>query len=238
MYSQIANIGISDVVLVPLKNAEQGRSMIGTIATHCNTLQHTATQCNTMQHTAQHCNPLQHTAANCNTLQQTATDCNRLQQTATHCNRLLHTATHGNTLQHTATHCNTLDKADQGRSVIRTKRMNESCHTYGWVTGEDLYICATWLVHVCDMTPSYMDAEKEPQPWLLSHYTRANECGSMSHFIRVNECSDQEPHIVLFVLRRDSFICVTWPSYTGYGVASISRLLKNLGLFCRISSLL
>ena len=33
-----------------------------TIATHCNTLQHTATHCNTLQHTATHCNTLQHTA--------------------------------------------------------------------------------------------------------------------------------------------------------------------------------
>jgi len=31
------------------------------IATHCNTLQHTATHCNTLQHTATHCNTLQHT---------------------------------------------------------------------------------------------------------------------------------------------------------------------------------
>ena len=33
-----------------------------TLATHCNTLQHTATHCNTLQHTATHCNTLQHTA--------------------------------------------------------------------------------------------------------------------------------------------------------------------------------
>jgi len=32
------------------------------MATHCNTLQHTATHCNTLQHTATHCNTLQHTA--------------------------------------------------------------------------------------------------------------------------------------------------------------------------------
>jgi len=30
------------------------------LATHCNTLQHTATHCNTLQHTATHCNTLQH----------------------------------------------------------------------------------------------------------------------------------------------------------------------------------
>jgi len=33
-----------------------------------------------------------------------------------------------------------------------------------------------------------------------------------------------------------SILLSTWPSY--YGVATISRLLKIIGLFCRISSLL
>jgi len=41
--------------------------------------QHTATRCNTLQHTATHCNTLQHTATHCNTLQHTATHCNKLQ---------------------------------------------------------------------------------------------------------------------------------------------------------------
>ena len=44
--------------------------MMLVIATHCNTLQHTATHCNTLQHTVTHCNTLQHTATHCNTLQQ------------------------------------------------------------------------------------------------------------------------------------------------------------------------
>ena len=106
------------------------------MATHNNTLQHTATHCNTMQthviwqHTAIHCKSLQRTATHCNTLQHTAIHCNTLQvsatqqqHTATHCNSryfllqtrnkascntLQQTATHCNTLQHTATPCNTL----------------------------------------------------------------------------------------------------------------------------------
>jgi len=62
------------------------------LATHCNTLQHTATHCESvLQHTATHCNTLQHTATHCNTLQHTATHYNTLQQTA------------NNTLQQTAT---------------------------------------------------------------------------------------------------------------------------------------
>ena len=36
----------------------------------------------------------------------------RLNHTTTHCNTLQHTATHCNTLQHTATHCNTLQHTE------------------------------------------------------------------------------------------------------------------------------
>ena len=45
------------------------------VATHCNTLQHTAAHCNTLQHTASHCNTLQHTATlhHTTTLQHPAT---------------------------------------------------------------------------------------------------------------------------------------------------------------------
>jgi len=49
-------------------------------ATHCNVRQRTAIHCNTLQHTATHCNTLQHTATHCNTLQHTTTHCNTLQQ--------------------------------------------------------------------------------------------------------------------------------------------------------------
>ena len=58
--------------------------IIPTVATHCNTLQHTATHCNTLQHTATHC---------MTTLVQT------------HC-----CSTHCNILQHSTKHCNTLQK--------------------------------------------------------------------------------------------------------------------------------
>ena len=85
------------------------------IATHCNTLQHTATHCNTLQHRMHdmircvwHWRAAATYLHNCNTLQHTATHCNALQHTATHCNTLQHTATHYSTLQHTATHCDTL----------------------------------------------------------------------------------------------------------------------------------
>jgi len=70
-------------------------------ATHCNTLKHAATHCNTpavdvcrartCTHTATRCNTLQHSATHCNTLQHAATPCNTLQHTATHHRPLLKT---------------------------------------------------------------------------------------------------------------------------------------------------
>ena len=83
---------------------------------HCNTL---ATQCNTLQHSAKHYCSLQHTATHCKTLQHIATYCSTLQHTVTaspradfrirakHVTKKL-TAPHCNTLQHTVTLCNTL----------------------------------------------------------------------------------------------------------------------------------
>jgi len=97
-------------------------TLLATIATHCNTLQHTATHCNTLQHTATHCNTsgccASATRASSLSLLHTATHCNTLQHTAIymgvapeqHASRhyrnftLQHAATRCNTLQHTATH--------------------------------------------------------------------------------------------------------------------------------------
>jgi len=93
------------------------------IATHCNTLQHTATPFNKqMEKPATHCtryNTLQKTEGEtCNTLQHTATHCNTLKrQPATRTNhrgpwRKEKPAAHCSTLQHTATHCNKLQHTE------------------------------------------------------------------------------------------------------------------------------
>ena len=62
----------------------QGQDHSTLLATHCNTLQHSATHCTTLQHTFQHCSTMQHTAWHCNTLHHTASHCITLQHTATH----------------------------------------------------------------------------------------------------------------------------------------------------------
>jgi len=97
--------GVEPVVLGP-----DGEELEGIVATHCNTLQHTATHCNTLKLTAV-------TAI-------TATQCNTVQHTAAHYNTLQHTATHCNTLQHTATHCNAVQSLkSQGTKCSRICRI-------------------------------------------------------------------------------------------------------------------
>jgi len=88
------------------------------VATHCNTLQHTATGCNaraiptfpatTLSRSG--CNTLLHAATRCNTLQHAATDLFRNFEIKTKQQKqeriVEHVATHHNALQYTAPRCN------------------------------------------------------------------------------------------------------------------------------------
>ena len=97
-------------------------------------------------------------------------------------------------------------------------RMNESCHTYEWVmshvwlshvTGEQCdeqprrtslrggsgFICVTWLIHMCDMTHSYVWHDSFIcVTWLIHMW-------DMTHR---DVCHDS------CICVADSFICVTW----------------------------
>jgi len=109
-------------------------SVLQRVAVCCNVLQqhdrwHDLYDCNTLQHcnTLQLCNTLQHCNTHCNA------HCNTLQKIRWHVPPwLLHTATlqHAATLQHTLQHT-----------------------SFVW---HDLFICVTWLIHMCDMTHSYV----------------------------------------------------------------------------------
>jgi len=86
---------------------------------------------------------------------------------------LQHTATHCNTLQHTefytATHCNTLT-----RGLIRTCDVTHHgtppTYTHICMNFMIWFICATWLIHICAMTHSYV--------W---HYAFLNLICDMTH---------------------------------------------------------
>ena len=154
-------------------------------ATHCNTLQHAATYCNILQHTATLYNMYERvvwrphhittklpedrtTATRCNTLPNSSKHCNMHKwgmshnynvapklpgdmTTATHCN-------HCNTLQHTATHCNTLPDSAMcmhEACYVRIIRQRNS-REIGLGLGVFARCCVTWLIHMCDMTHSYV----------------------------------------------------------------------------------
>ena len=99
------------------------------LATHCNTLQHTATHCNTLQHTATHCNTLQHNA--------THTHCSTLQLPDYPRFTLL--VDNRECLQRTATHCNTLQLSDYSRLTLPVD--NKEC------LQRDSFIFASELKH-------------------------------------------------------------------------------------------
>ena len=150
--------------------------------TQCNTLQCAATQCNTLPHTvyvwhlysyvwhtATHCNAPQHSATHCHTLYMYDISLHMYDSIHMY-DTLQHTVMRRNTVQHTATHC--------------------VCMT-------SLFICMTWmirgcrkthsyvtlLIHLCDMTQSYMRLDS-----LMCVTWRKYLCAQqMSHVLRVSE---------------------------------------------------
>jgi len=85
-----------------------------------------------------------------------------LQHTATHCYTLLHTATHCYTLVHTATHLlhHHVDshlhhmRIEMKRNSIERHNLSANKLWYSWIRRHQ-FMCATWLIHMCNMTRSY-----------------------------------------------------------------------------------
>ena len=104
------------------------------IATHYNTLQHTATRCNT---------PVKHYGG---TLQ--SANNAHLQRTATHCHTLQHTATYCNTLRHAATH-----QSNNMAGLCRVQIMLASLYFCQPMLGGRSAAHGVWVwcvcVHVC-----------------------------------------------------------------------------------------
>ena len=142
------------------------------------------------------------------TLQDTATHCKILRHTARHCNTLQDTTRHCKTLQHTATHCNV-------------------CHADTWfkytgmcdIRGIDMcdmtfYICVTWPVYVCGMTPSYVWQDSIIcATWLITQEIENTRDSTicvcvyewgMSHIYAMTHSH------VKCGLWHDSFTCATW----------------------------
>jgi len=89
--------------------------------------------------------------------------------------------------------------------------------SWGWVTSH------MWMSHV-----SHMNESRHTYEWVMSHIVML----WMSHVTHVNEschtCEWVMSHIWMSPVSQMNKSCLT------YGVATISRLLKIIGLFCRL----
>ena len=194
-------------------------------ATNCHPLPHTATQ-----HTATCCNtfplkPLPQLLAYvpvpvlllCVPVPHTATQCNTLQHTATNCSTLHHAATCCNTLQHSNIHlsCSGICACLRCCCVCLCRTVQHSatpCQTQAtWCNTLQhsiaALICAfSCAAAVCDSAPHHT----------TPHHTTPL-CNTVQHTATLKSMAPQ--------LRYAHISC--------YAVATISRLLEIIGLFCK-----
>jgi len=197
-------------------------AMKSLFATHCNTMQHAPTRCTTLQHTAQHCNtPCSSTPEChkwlCRAHNTTSTPPNSPILSFAECHSVCvgshstqdvgqHTATHCNTLQHTASH-------DVGQCVfcpITITHYKTHYNTLQHVATHCNTLHHTMLGNAY-FVPHYNNA--------LQHV--ATRCKPLQHTATqgVGRCAFQPAAVKT--------------SVGSYGVASISRRLKMVGLFCK-----
>ena len=168
--SEIANIRILCVVLVPQNNAEQGTFVIGTTATHCNILQHTATHYNILQYKEQ-----------CWTRKIWDWDQNTLTvliiypRTPPPVETMRH-VTYEWVMPHISRSCHIWMSHVTHECVMSHMNeschvwMNESCHiwmshaTYEWVMSHMNESCHTWTNESCQIWMSHVTYE-----WVMWH---------------------------------------------------------------------
>jgi len=153
-----------------------------------------------------------------------------LQRTAVHCNALQHTATHCNTLQHTAAHCNTLrhtilEKLHVGSGVTLQDTLQDTathCNTLQHTATHNTRELARWMYSHTEHTATHCNTLQHTASVCTILYHNATHCNTLKH--TTTYCNTR---VKVRILR------------TRYDeVSSFSRLLKIIGLFCRISSLL
>ena len=124
--------------------------------------------------------------------------------------------------------------------VMHVCDMTHLCHAYVW---HDSFICVTWLIHaestiflllraVCDMTHSYVWHDScICVTWLMHMCDMAHAYVWHDSFIcatwLIHMCDMTHSYVW-----HDSFIHSQGVSYC-YGVTTIGRLLKIIGLFCK-----
>ena len=136
--------------------------------------------------------------------------------------------------------------------------MCDMIHSYVW---HDSFICVTWLIHMCDVTHSYLWHDSLIcVTWLIHMCESLNHMCDMTHSYAhvTRSCEGRDSFCIRDMnhsfVWHDSFMCVTWlvrmrnmtRTWTSrydvthfmcvtrwYGVATISRLLKFVRLFCK-----
>ena len=103
-----------------------------------------------------------------------------------------------------------------------THNICDMTHPYMW---HDSSIYVTWLIHICDMTHPYDIETREADLHNQVHMPQ-NTHSSVNHTERSLEVSLDQ---LRWRLRN-----IWLPAISQYGVATIRRLLQNVGLFCRI----
>ena len=146
------------------------------------------------------------------------THCSSLQHTATHCNTLQHTATHGDTLQHTATHSSIWLR------ISKTKSSSVSCDVTDcnkWQVHQALACCSVLLcVAVCCGVLQCVAV-------CCSVLQCVAACCSVLQCVAVRCSAEQWKRCRVL-----QYVALLLHLF-GYGVASMSRLLKIKGSFCK-----
>jgi len=237
---------------------------MATFRTNCITLQHIARHCKTLQDTARHCKTLQDTATLCNTLQHSATHCNTLQHTATLCiikwrwvqgrQATRGLVGDGTTLHHTAPHCNTPDHVRTAGKTKETMNFTVRFKPSGFhynlseVFKEKGILSARrrseekfrgfffWLLERrdCKVSLNSVDFSKHWFATRAALWTWKGDTVRESSFFFLFSSWASKPNVWI-TLRHKRLSC--YDVAGSCGVATITRLLKTIGFFGRISSL-
>jgi len=190
-------------------------SVLQCVAVCCSVLQCVAVCCSVLQCAVLYTQTtddgsmtLQHTATHCITLQHTATHCSTLQHAATH---LQHTATYCSTLQHTAAHCNTLQHT--ATKCNAEDDSNTACSVGKLLISEFSAV----VVFVSQFRTYSFRWRTHSQKSALSSSSTVNSVESWKHIAQNTFLKIWRTTIPLTILL----------------VASVSRLLKMIGLFCK-----
>ena len=163
---------------------------------------------------------LQHSATHCDTLQQTS---DTLQHNTTHCSTIQRNATHYSTMQHTATHCKTLQHT-----------ATDMRHTATQFTMSDLTVALSSQDNAAVLPAIHCNT--------LQH--TATHCNTLQHTATYINLSTQHSSAACNTLQHTDPNCSTLQNTTVlstiycYGVATVSKIDKMIGLFCRILALL